>query len=109
MKSKNINSYQILGCKVSDCTTDQLNDYILSSIQQNKKEMVLNVNINCINLAQKNQWLKDQYGYYKDHVLYTIKNNIDPKVNKWYKLKNDNLVTVNSKVNMATSRTLGKK
>ena len=59
MKSKIINSYQILGCKVSDCTTDQLNDYILSIVQQNKKEMVLNVNINCINLAQKNQWLKD--------------------------------------------------
>ncbi len=58
MTSNNINSYQILGCKVSDCTSQQLNDYILSIIEQGKKEIVLNVNVNCINLAQEHIWLK---------------------------------------------------
>ena len=43
---------------MSDCTSQQLNDYILSIIEQGKKEIVLNVNVNCINLAQEHIWLK---------------------------------------------------
>ena len=55
---KNIKSYKILGCRVSDCTAIELNEYILNIVRNNLKEPILNVNINCINLAQKNSWLK---------------------------------------------------
>ena len=53
-----MDSIKLLGCKVSKVTTDELNNYILSKIKDDKKEAILNVNINCINLAQKHQWLK---------------------------------------------------
>lgn len=51
-------STKILGCKVSLITMAELNSYIISKVKHNLKEAILNVNINCINLAQKHTWLK---------------------------------------------------
>ena len=52
-------SATILGCKISIITLSELNNYIISKVKDNVKEAVLNVNINCINLAQKYGWIKD--------------------------------------------------
>ena len=59
-----IKSSYILGCKVSQITQCELNNYIIAKIKENAKETILNVNINCINLAQKYDWLKIQQDYH---------------------------------------------
>ena len=47
----------------------KLNNYIISKVKENAKEAILNVNINCINLAQKYKWIKD---YICTIIMYRI-------------------------------------
>ncbi len=54
-----LNKVTILGIKVSNCTRSELNEYIKEVIFQDRKEMILNVNIHCMNLAHRYSWLKD--------------------------------------------------
>ncbi|MFH1759895.1 MAG: WecB/TagA/CpsF family glycosyltransferase [bacterium] len=56
MKIKNAVIFSI---KVSIITQNELHSFISYSIKNNLKSLVLNVNINCLNLAYTRPWLKD--------------------------------------------------
>jgi len=58
-KQQKIDKIQILGINIANCTIDELNEYICELINAREKEAVLNVNINCMNLAHNNPWLKE--------------------------------------------------
>ena len=53
-----MNKIAILGIRITNCTTDELNEYICRVIEHQNKEAILNVNINCMNLAYEQSWLK---------------------------------------------------
>lgn len=53
------NKVNVLGVGVSSVTSVELNETILDVIKKNKKELVLNVNIHCMNLAGKIDWLRE--------------------------------------------------
>lgn len=53
------NKIDVLGIGVSSLTSTELNDEILNIVEHNGKELVLNVNIHCINLAYCLSWLRD--------------------------------------------------
>jgi N-acetylglucosaminyldiphosphoundecaprenol N-acetyl-beta-D-mannosaminyltransferase len=49
----------LLGIQISCCTKEALNSYIKDVIANHRKEMILNVNVNCMNLAYRNRALKE--------------------------------------------------
>ncbi|NQZ75378.1 MAG: WecB/TagA/CpsF family glycosyltransferase [Ekhidna sp.] len=49
----------LLGIKISNLTTSDLNNEIKCIIDEKRKEHVLNVNINAMNIAYSNKWFKD--------------------------------------------------
>jgi N-acetylglucosaminyldiphosphoundecaprenol N-acetyl-beta-D-mannosaminyltransferase len=49
----------ILGVQVTPITVPELHDHLAAYIQQNKKSLVLNVNVNCLNLSYHQPWLRD--------------------------------------------------
>lgn len=51
-------SCRILGVQVSALTVLALHDQIATYIRQNQKALVLNVNVNCLNLAYNRPWLR---------------------------------------------------
>jgi len=53
------NRVSILGIKISLCTRTELNRYLEETVLLGRKEMILNVNVNCMNLAGRHLWLKD--------------------------------------------------
>jgi len=60
--------FKIIGTRVTSMTTLGLNDYISEVIAAGGREPVMNVNINCINLAQSIPWMKK---YLNDcHVVF---------------------------------------
>ena len=50
--------FQILGVQVSPLTVSQLHTCIETYIQLDRKALVLNVNVNCLNLAYPRPWLR---------------------------------------------------
>lgn len=52
-------SLRILGIKVTPLTVEQLHEYIGATIAAKARNLVLNVNVHCMNLAYRTPWLKD--------------------------------------------------
>lgn len=52
--SEQLHTFDMMGIKVSNLTYKSLNNYILGCIQNENKSMVLNVNINAMNIAARN-------------------------------------------------------
>lgn len=48
----------VLGVRVGDVSVHQLHDHITSSITQNKRCVIPNVNVHCINIAFNQPWLR---------------------------------------------------
>lgn len=55
MKNRAVN---ILGIAVHPLRVSELHEIIEEIIQEKRKELVLNINTNCINLAWKNTWMR---------------------------------------------------
>jgi N-acetylglucosaminyldiphosphoundecaprenol N-acetyl-beta-D-mannosaminyltransferase len=53
------NTIEILGVSVHSCTVQQLHQEIETLVSSDAHELVLNVNVHCLNLAQEQIWLKD--------------------------------------------------
>jgi N-acetylglucosaminyldiphosphoundecaprenol N-acetyl-beta-D-mannosaminyltransferase len=53
------NCIQILGTKITPLSVTELHTYIEDIIREGKKARVLNVNVNCLNLAYERPWLRD--------------------------------------------------
>lgn len=51
-------NFELLGVKITNLTIDTLHQAMAISIQQQKKRLILNVNIHCINLAYEQPWLR---------------------------------------------------
>lgn len=49
----------VLGVSISNLDRDQLNEKIFLAVEQNRKEMVLNVNVHAMNIASKLDWFKE--------------------------------------------------
>lgn len=47
-----------LGVRITNCAKAELNSYICQTIEAARKEPILNVNINCMNLAWELPWLR---------------------------------------------------
>lgn len=52
-------SIDILGVHVHPLTVSELHDRIAQAIEGHRHELVLNVNVHCLNLAAENPWLRD--------------------------------------------------
>ncbi|NLS75919.1 MAG: WecB/TagA/CpsF family glycosyltransferase [Chloroflexi bacterium] len=50
---------RVLGIGIDPLTTDQLHERITQIIDSGRKALVLNVNVHCMNLAQRHPWLKE--------------------------------------------------
>lgn len=50
---------RILGIKVSCLTVSEIHTYIEECINTDTKSLILNVNVNCMNLAYNNKWLRN--------------------------------------------------
>jgi N-acetylglucosaminyldiphosphoundecaprenol N-acetyl-beta-D-mannosaminyltransferase len=48
----------LLGIRITDCTTSELNAHICNTIAGGGREAILNVNVHCMNLAWKLPWLR---------------------------------------------------
>jgi N-acetylglucosaminyldiphosphoundecaprenol N-acetyl-beta-D-mannosaminyltransferase len=51
-------SFQILGVRVDPLSQRELNAEIMRLLESDQKQLLLNVNIHCLNLAYKNAWLR---------------------------------------------------
>ena len=49
----------ILGVWIDALTVDELHDTFVSLIARREHAQVLNVNVNCLNLAYEHRWLRD--------------------------------------------------
>jgi N-acetylglucosaminyldiphosphoundecaprenol N-acetyl-beta-D-mannosaminyltransferase len=49
----------ILGIGVSDLTVEELNQQILMTVKEERKALILNVNIHAMNMADKYRWFKE--------------------------------------------------
>lgn len=49
---------RLLGIQITDCTASELNTYICDTVAAGRREVVLNVNIHCMNLAWRLPWLR---------------------------------------------------
>ncbi|MCP4614555.1 MAG: WecB/TagA/CpsF family glycosyltransferase [Planctomycetes bacterium] len=58
-QSSFLDAIQILYNRVDLLTTSQVHNEIDTAIKSNHKELVLNVNVNCINLSYQHKWLRD--------------------------------------------------
>lgn len=58
MDAVQMKQIKLLGVRITDCTKDELNSYICQTIRFGRKEPILNVNINCMNLAWELPWLR---------------------------------------------------
>ena len=54
-----IPAIKVLGVKVNPVTRTELEKLIGNAIESGERHIVLNVNIHCMNLAQRNPWLKE--------------------------------------------------
>lgn len=52
-------SIDILGVQVHPLTVAELHTYMGQVIDQNRHDLILNVNVHCLNLAAEQPWLKD--------------------------------------------------
>jgi N-acetylglucosaminyldiphosphoundecaprenol N-acetyl-beta-D-mannosaminyltransferase len=52
-------SIDILGVRVHPLTVLELHGYLAQAIHENTKNLVLNVNVHCLNLALEQPWLRD--------------------------------------------------
>src|ERR1035441_432495 len=53
-----MNQLDLLGITITSCSKAQLNEYIGRVIEDNRKEIVPNVNVFCMNLCYANKWLR---------------------------------------------------
>ena len=49
----------LMGIKITNCSKEELTDYVCQVIRRKGKELIPNVNINCMNLCWKKKWLRD--------------------------------------------------
>jgi N-acetylglucosaminyldiphosphoundecaprenol N-acetyl-beta-D-mannosaminyltransferase len=54
-----LSEIRLLGIKVNPLRSGELTELIGDIIRRGRKELVLNVNVNAVNLAVKNRWMKD--------------------------------------------------
>ena len=50
--------YQVLGVNISNITVCELHDFIVRSIKEKNKALIMNVNAHCLNLAYTQPWLR---------------------------------------------------
>jgi len=58
MASRQLKQINLLGVKITSCTGAELNSHICQTIKTGRKELILNVNVNCMNLAWGLPWLR---------------------------------------------------